>query len=517
MAVMSAVCVADGAAQGGRPVPKVVVNILIDQLRSDYMNAFMPLYGENGIRRMLDEGWVYAQAEYPQANADHASAAATIATGTTPANHGVVGLRWLDRTTLRPVFCVTDKEHVLQGGNGDGVSPRYLAVSTIGDELKVATDGAALVYGIAPDCESAVLTVGHAADGVVWIDNKTGQWSTSSYYGALPSWANVRNQYYSLSSRLNKVVWEPSNDLVGNFSYFLSGGMKQPFSHKFKGDDRYAAFKTSGLVNEEIAAAASACIEKTPVGTDGITDYVAITLYAGNYRHRAANEAPMELQDTYVRLDAALSEIIEAVERKVGPGKALFVLTSSGCVDEETSDLGKFKIPSGTFDVKRAASLLNMYLVAVYGPGQYVEATYGTQLYLDHRLVESKQINLGEMLERSQDLLLQLGGVKDVYTSQRLIQGAWTPGLSRIRGAFHPQFSGDILIEVSPGWHYVNEETGQRQLVRESYVPFPIVFWGQDITAGVSTQPVTVDHIAPTLAKAMRIRAPNACSLPPLF
>ena len=122
-----------------------------------------------------------------------------------------------------------------------------------------------------------------------------------------------------------------------------------------------------------------------------------------------------------------------------------------------------------------------------------------------------------EMLERSQELLIQLSGVKDVYTSQRLLQGAWTPGISRIRAGYHPKYSGDILIEVSPGWHYYNEDTGQRQLVRESYVSFPVIFWGQDINGGTSTEPVTVDYIAPTLAKAMRIRAPNACSLPPLF
>lgn len=498
-------------------VPRLVVNILVDQLRSDYLQAFMPLYGENGWKRLLGEGLVYAQAEYPLTGQDRACAAATIATGTTPSRHGIVAAKWLDRATLRPTFCVSDPTLDGNGATSRGVSPKYLAVSTIGDELKVATEGKALVYSIAPSSDAAILSAGHAADGAVWIDDATGKWSTSAYYGNMPAWVGALSAYGSLAGRLADTTWKPSGDLVGNFSYFLSGGMKKPFAHKFKGDSRFADFKSSGLVNDEIAKAASACITHTSVGGDAITDYIAVTLYAGNYQHRPVSEMPMELQDTYVRIDGALSQIIQAVEDKVGKGQALLVLTSTGTADEETADLTKYRIPTGTFDVKRAATLLNMYLVAVYGQGQYVEATMDTQIYLDHRLIESKQINMAEMLERSQDLLMQMSGVKDVYTSWRLMQGAWTPGISRIRAGYNPQYSGDILIEVSPGWHFHNEDTGVRKLVRESYIPFPIIFWGQDIEAGVATQPVTVDYIAPTLSQAMRIRAPNACNLPPLL
>lgn len=252
------------------------------------------------------------------------------------------------------------------------------------------------------------------------------------------------------------------------------------------------------------------------IGTDDVTDYLAVTLYAGNLDHRTVSERPMELQDTYVRLDQALAQLIRSVEQKVGRNRALFVVTSTGYADEETADLSKYRIPTGIFDVERAAALLNMYFVAVYGQGQYVESTFGTQIYLNHKLVEEKQINLAEMLERAQDFLLQLSGVKDVYTSSRLLQGAWTPGISRMRGGYNPRYSGDVLIEVAPGWHYVNKSTRENQLVRESYIPFPIIFLGEGFKAESVSSPVTIDYIAPTLSKAMRIRAPNACSVAPL-
>lgn len=516
LAVMTALAPAGASTPDGKTaVPKVVVNILIDQLRSDYLNAFMPLYGDEGFRRLLREGRVYTQAEYPQARPDRASAAASVATGTAPCNHGIVGLKWLDRATLRPVFCVDDK--AFSGtGTADASAPTFLGVSTVGDELKVATEGKALVYAVAPFRESAILTAGHAADGAVWIDDRTGRWCSTSYYGALPGWANVRNELHSIDRLLQSVTWKPSSDLVGNFSYFLSGGMKKPFAHKFKGDSRFAAFKTSGLVNEEVAATANGCIEGTLIGTDGITDYLAVTFYAGNYEHRPAGEAPMELQDTYVRLDRALANLLTAVEHKVGRENALFVLTSTGYADVENSDLSQYRIPTGKFDVRRASALLNMYLIAVYGQGEYIEASFGTQLYLNHKLIEDKQLNLAEVMERTQDFLLQLSGVKDVYTSQRLLQGAWTPGISRIRNGYNPRYSGDITIEVAPGWRYINEDTRENQLVRESYVPFPVIFYGYGIPADTIGTPVSVDYIAPTLSETMRIRAPNACDKAPL-
>lgn len=508
---------APDAKAAGTGVPRVVVNILVDQLRSDYLNAFMPLYGQEGFVRLLHEGRVYTQAEYPHYHPDRASAVATLATGTTPYNHGIVGMKWLNRETLRPVFCVDDAKYAgVQ--TADATSPTYLGVSTIGDELKVATEGKALVYAIAPYRDAAVLSAGHAADGAVWIDDRTGQWCTSSYYAqSLPTWAAVLNSNGGLNEKLKSTIWKPTNDLVGNFSYFLSGGMKRPFAHKFSGDARFASFKTSGLVNAEVAHAATQCLTGSMMGADDVTDYLALTFYAGNINHHTVNENPMELQDTYVRLDQALAQLIQSVEHKVGRGRALFVLTSTGYADEENNDLSKYRIPTGTFDVQRAAGLLNMYFVAVYGQGQYVDSSFGTQIYLNHKLVEQKQINLAEMLERAQDFLLQLTGVKDVYTSSRLLQGAWTPGISRMRGAYNARYSGDIMIEVAPGWHYVNSLTHDNQLVRESYISFPIIFLGEGFKADTVATPVTIDYVAPTLSKAMRIRAPNACSAASLF
>lgn len=504
------------ALQNGQAiVPKLVVNILIDQLRSDYLEAFAPLYGTDGLQMLLNEGRVYTQAEYPLAQPDRASAAATLSTGTTATDHGIVAWKWLNRETLRPMLCVQD--YNMKGLNTTSqFSPGWMNVSTIGDELKVATRGKAQVISIAAEADVAILTAGHAADQAVWMDDQTGLWASTSYYGKMPHWADHRNRYQNIEVLLQTKTWEPLNAQVGNFSYFLTGDNRKPFSHKFKGSDRFTSFKTSALINEEIASATATALQATTLGNDATPDYLAVTLYAGTHQHRPASERALELQDTYARLDRAVADIIRATEQKVGRGNALFAITSTGYAEEETADLTPYRIPTGTFDMRRTTSLLGMYLVAVYGQGNYIDATYGTQIYFNHRILEERQINPSEFQDRVQDFLLQLSGVKDVYTAHRLLQGAWTPGISRIRAGFNQQRSGDVTIQVMPGWRTINTDGNDTRLARESFIAFPIILYGTGVYREVINTPVTVDCLAPTLSKALRIRAPNACSKAPL-
>ncbi len=513
--LVAAMALTAAEAQTAPDVPRLVVNILVDQLRSDYMEAFSPLYGEGGFKRLLDEGRIYTQAEYPFASPDRASATACVYSGTGPYNNGVVGTMWMNRGTLRPVFCVDDAAYA---GllTTEASSPKHLGVSTLVDELKVATEGKGLAYAIAPNRDAAVLSAGHAADGAYWINDLTGQWCTTSYYGEFPRWALDYEQYKSLTSRISSIDWTPTNELVGHFNYFVSGGEGRPFNHKFSGPRKYREFKASACVNEEVNRFALHCVQHTALGMDAVTDFLALTYYAGNFNHLSVAEAPIELQDTYVRLDAALASLMESLEKRVGAGRVLFVLTSTGYADEETPVLDQYRIPTGTFSLDRASALLNMYLMAIYGHGQFVEAEYDSQLYLNHKLIEERQLNLTEVLERSQDFLIQMSGVKDVYTSQRLTLGAWTPGINRLRNGYNPKCSGDILIQVASGWTLEHDASNTRQLVRDSYLGFPLIFLGCGIPAETVHTPVTVDCVAPTLARLMRIRAPNACSAAPL-
>ena len=518
LAVLLSLCGAE--AQTAPALPRLVVNVMIDQLRSDYLEAFAPLFGERGFRRLMQEGYMYTHAEYPFARPDRASATACLHSGTVPYDNGIPAERWLDRQSLRPIYCVDDKNcpgHL----TAENSSPLYLSVSTIGDELKVATEGKGIVISVSPFRDAAILSAGHAADACFWLNDLTGQWCSTSYYGEFPSWALTYSRYNSLQSRIGDITWTPSNEVVGNFSYFVSGGMKSPFSHKFKGQRAYREFKASGMVNEEVNRFASHCITSSGMGLNAVTDMLSVTYYAGTYDHRSVSECPMELQDTYVRLDRALGQLMDDVENRVGKGKALFVVTGTGyCEEPVSSNLSKYRIPSGTFDMHRAEMLLNMYLIAVYGQGQWVESSLGNEIYLNRKLIEQRNVNMTELLDMSSAFIIQLAGVKDVYTSQRLSLGAWTPGISKLRNAYNPHRSGDIMIQIAPGWSVagVNSTPGasKENISRESYIAFPLFFWGTGFDAFKVETPVSIDHVAPTVAKVLRIRSPNGCGQSPL-
>ena len=505
-------------AQTAQALPRIVVNVMIDQLRTDYMEAFSPLFGERGFRRLIREGCVYTQAEYPFARPDRASATACLHSGASPYDNGIPSERWLDRQSLRPVYCVDDKK--FSGHHtGENSSPQYLEVSTMGDELKVATEGKGIVISVSPFRDAAILSAGHAADGCFWLNDDSGQWCSTSYYGEFPFWALTYNRYQSLPDRINNIVWVPSNDIVGNFNYFISGGKKNSFTHRFKGERAFRQFKTSGMLNDEVNRFAMHCISSAGMGLDAVTDMLSVTYYAGNYEHRSVSECPMELQDTYVRLDNALGQLIDGVEKCVGKNNALFVVTGTGYCDEPVSaGLSRYRIPAGTFDMQRAEMLLNMYLIAVYGQGNWVESSLGNEIYLNLKYIEQRNVNLTELLEMSSAFLIQLAGVKDVYTSQRLSLGAWTPGISKLRNAYNPRRSGDILVQISPGWSLttINASKSRPDVSRESYVPFPLFFMGTGFEACKVETPVSTDLVAPTVSKVLRIRSPNGCAQPPL-
>lgn len=501
-------------AQGQETIqyaPRLVVNITIDQLRTDYLKAFAPLYGADGFKKLLAEGLVYENASYPFSNIDRASAIASVVTGVSPYYHSIIGERWLHKETLRPILCTDDPK---QAGLP---SPNQLQVSTIGDELKVATQGQAKIFAIAPYQDAAILSAGHAADGAFWLDSQTGLWKTSTYYlNALPSWILGINELRSPAANIKKVVWEPLFELTGSFNYYQHVGDQKPFKHLFKGERKFIAYQASGLINSDITEMAQQCVTNHGVGYDRVTDLLCLTYYAGTFDHKPVSECQLELQDTYVRLDQELATLIRSLERILGAEHVLFVITSTGYCDEEATDYAQYKIPTGTFYIDRTANLLNMYFGAIWGQGRYVETCFKNQIFLNHQLLESKRISLTDAGQRAQEFISQLEGVRNVYTALQLLSGN-NPQIYKIRNGFNPERNGDIMIEVSPGWQLVNETTQDQQLSRASYTQFPLIIYGTGIQAEKVNTPVTIDRIAPTIAKTIRIRAPNACSSEPLF
>ncbi len=474
---------------GSEGMPRLVVSITVDQLRSDFLDAFSQSYTDGGFNLLMGQGTVYGNASYPFSPVDRASAIASVSSGVSPYYNGIVGQRWLQRETLRPVWSIDDERY---GGlqTLETVSPEALSTSTLGDELKVVTKGKALVWAVAPYSDAAVLSAGHAADGALWIDDEQGVWCSSQYYmKSLPGW-------------------------VGNTAIPVNWDDKQSKKKADKKkEQRYKAYKNSTEVNTEVTSMALQCISCTGMGMDEFPDLLCLTYFAGT----TGATDNYQLLNTYVRLDAEISRLVETVVNSVGSDNVLFVLTSTGYSEtKEEADYQKYRIPTGTFYMSRTADLLNMYLGAVWGQGKYVETTFRNHIFLNHSLLDTKKVSLSTATNRAQELLVMLEGVRNVYTSLQLLTIS-NEQIQMVRNGYHPERCGDLVIETAPGWRVLTENTGESEYLRASFFQFPIIFYGANVEAMRVLQPVTTDRIAPTLARIMRVRAPNACSAEPLF
>lgn len=496
--------------------PKLVVALTVDQLRTDYMEAFSSLYGDKGFKRLLREGKVFYQMEMPFKGADRASAIATIYTGTTPSLHGIIAENWLDANTLRPINCTDDTEFM---GNytDESSSPSLLMVSTLADELKIATHNEGMVYAIAPFRDAAIFSAGHCGNGAFWLNETTGKWCSTTYYNEFPWWLSQYNEVESPDFRIKGMTWTPA---LPPDRYRLLPGVKEiPFNYQPNDDaiNKFRHLSTSPLINEEVNRLVKRMLDMNDIGQDSVTDLLALTYYGGNYAMTSYENLPMEIQDIYVRLDACIASLLDIIDRKIGLQNVLFCLTSTGYSQPEATDLSLYKIPNGEFYLNRCATLLNMYLMATYGEGQYVEAYHDLQIYLNHKLLEKKQLDLTAIQDKCAEFLIQFSGVNEVYSAHRLLLGAWSPEAARIRKGFHRKRSGDLLIEVLPGWTVMQENNEGNYTVRTAEASSPFILLGSGIQAETIYTPASSDRIAPTLSNALRIRAPNACTSQALY
>ncbi len=504
-------------AQQNSATPKLVVGITVDQLRQDYMEFFSPLYGEKGFRRLWREGRYYVNADYNFYNPDRASSIASLFTGTVPMIHGIVSRTWLDPSTLLKKNCADDPDFMGNYTN-QSTSAALLQATTLGDELKIFFGGKSLVYAVAPEREEAVMAAGHAADGAFWLNVENGMWCGTTYYGTFPYFVSAFNMQEGVDSRGDSLVWKPSRP-VSDYKYVYSGSEPYAFEYGFAaGEGRYRRLKTSPLVNSEINRLLFRSFNLSELGRDDIPDLLSVTYYAGPYDSRPFVEIPMETQDAYVRLDRVLGELLDWIDQRVGLQNALVFLTSTGYSAPDRYLPANLNLPGGEFHLERCKALLNMYLMALHGQGQWVEAYDGLQFYLNRKLIEEHKLTLEEVQAQSAAFLIQMSGVREVYTSTGLLRAAWISKLQHLRNAYHRERSGDLWVEVMPGWTVVDATNPDgNYVVRSAAVPQPLFFIGNSVEPGRIVEPVTMDCVAPTVSKSIRIRAPNACSAAPLF
>lgn len=503
--------------QAQQNAPKLVVCITVDQLRGDYIDYFYNTFGENGFKRLMNQGLVYNNIRFEFKNVDRSNSFATIFTGSNPCFHGITGDKTFDPETQKETSSLYDKEF-LGNYTKENYSPKSLTGSTIGDELKVASQGRSDVYAIAPSSESAILSAGHAANGAFWIDDLNGKWATTTYYKGVPWYVDrYNNGTESLASRVESMIWTPTLPMASYKAFpYQMDDVSFRYTFNPKTINCYPNLKTSPFINKEVTRLATQFLENGAFGTRSCPDMLSVTYYAGNYSKTMNKEYSAEIQDIYLQLDKDIETLLGVIDKKVGIANTLIVLTGTGYYDSEEAYPEGLALGGGEFHPERCTALLNMYLMAIYGQKPWVKGYYDQQIYFDHKLIEDSKLDLDEIQSKAAEFVLEFSGVQHVTTDKRLRSGYWNENTANFRNGTHHLKRGDLIIELQPGWQIVDKDSGKKSLVRHNAVITPLFFMGNGIKPAHIYREVKATEIAPSITHVLRIRPPNGCKDIPL-
>ncbi|NDW09076.1 alkaline phosphatase family protein [Dysgonomonas sp. 520] len=500
--------------------PKLVIGITIDQLRGDYFELFQHTFSEKGFKRLLNNGLVYQNMEFDFPEINSSSAIATIYTGANPFYNGI----FLDKKYLadkKREVSIFDDDDFLGNYTSEKLSPKALRVSTITDELEVASGSSSRVYAFAPNQAQAIIMAGHAGNAAYWIEDYSGKWATTTYYKDFHWSVEQENRNGTYSTRIREYVWKPLK-AISSYKAFPYTQTISDFQHIFSGDNSYKDLKTSPYVNENICQTALKVVSKAEMGKRSYPDFLALTLYAGNFRGIEDKNYSLEIQDTYARLDKDIATLLDDVEKTVGLKNTLIFVTSTGYFDANDEYPDKVNMPDGKFFYDRCQALLNMFLMAKYGQEQWVEYFYNNQIYLNRKLIEKKGLNLEEIQNKAAEFVIQFTGVQDVATYTQLLTDKANSNMSKYKNLFNKDLSGDIFVEIQPGFRIVDDKEVSvvEKRIRETAVSSPVIFYGYNIQPQRIKRTIKAEEIAPSICRLLRIRSPNAARakvLPELF
>lgn len=525
--------------------PRLVVLISIDQFRADYQTRFQDLFlpaagkgGVGGFRYLMERGAYHTDAHHDHFPLYTAVGHSVHLTGAPPYKSGIVGNDWFDRGLDHDRYCVEDAESPLvPASTKPGVSPATLRVTTVGDELKMATGGKAKVWGLAIKDRAAVLMAGHLADGVLWFDDQTGGWVSSRFYrkdGTLPGWVTDWNAQKKIDAFFGKRwqlsvpadalkrLWAPANRNVNNPSglgktfgaegHLIDGGLKAP------GPAFYKAFATTPYGNDYVLQMARELIRREELGKDSIPDILAINLTSNDYIGHAYGPDSAEVMDVTVQTDRQLSEFFRFLAKTIPGGLAnvTIVVTADHGVSPIAAETKEAGLASGTYTEKAQEAVVEAALVAELGPGKWTKTLVEDNYYLDLDALKAKNVPVARAEEIAAAAFRAQPGIYAAYTRDQILGGRMLDNdiAQRISRSFHPKVSGDVVIVPEPYWMpgYSSPPTGTTHGSPYAYdTSVPMLFAGFGIKPGRYTQRVSTLDTAPTLSDILGILQPSGC------
>ncbi|MCA4895779.1 MAG: alkaline phosphatase family protein [Cytophagales bacterium] len=518
--------------------PKLVVGIVVDQMRQEYLYRFESKFGEGGFKRLAGKGFMLTNAHYNYVPTYTGPGHASVYSGTTPSVHGIIGNDWWDKGLKKQVNCVEDDRQKPVGnpeGNGD-VSPWRMLSSTITDELKISSQKRSKVIGISVKDRGAVLPAGHMADGAYWYDGKSGMFITSTYYkNTLPQWVETFNGLKLADSYLNQ-TW---NTVLPITQYTESSQDESPYERKLQGKEKPVfpynlkeLRKTNGdfdllaatpFGDDLLTEFAKSTIAGEQMGKDSDADFLAISYSCPDLIGHAMGPNSIEIQDAYIRLDKNIEDLLKTLDKEVGENNYVVFLTADHAVAEVPQSLKDNRIPAGNFAVSSLEVNLNDFLQKYFPGKKIIEKISNDQIFLNQDLFagdpKSAGIDLLIATELITNYLQSVEGVAQVFSKAVLKQGAYNEtGIKgmMVRG-YNFKRSGDIAYQLEPSWISGGDAQGTTHGSAYSYdTHVPILFYGKGIKQGASSSYHAITDIAPTLSVLLKIKFPSGCAGQPI-
>lgn len=507
--------------------PKLVVGIVVDQMKTEYLYRFQSDFSENGFKRLVSKGFTFYNIHYNYMPTYTAPGHASIYTGTTPSMHGIVSNEWYSRSAGKEVYCTDDASvtGLGEGAKGEGeMSPKNLQATTITDELRLSTNFKGKVIGISIKDRGAILPAGHFANWAFWY-SKTGNFISSTFYGdKLPNWVNEFNAKKGYMTYINKgwdLLKPPATyneSMVDDNPYEgkLYKVEKPVFPYDLKTmyyrDNKEDAgiLRVTPYGNNYVADFAKAAIENESLGKDSITDFLAVSFSSTDYVGHILGPRSMELQDTYLRLDLTIADFLNYLDKTVGKGNYLVFLTADHAGAENARYLKDNKYEVNNLEGKELNKNLKKFSTDTFGEDLVLHYE-SFNLFFDKGKIKAKNLDLAKVKQAFKDFLMTQDYVKRVYTEEEILANSGADyHLNCIAKGYDVTQNGDMIVLDKPGYIEYGP-TGTSHGTTYSYdTHVPLLFYGWNIKKGKSHDRKVITQIAPTLALKLQITLPNA-------
>jgi predicted AlkP superfamily pyrophosphatase or phosphodiesterase len=511
--------------------PKLVVGIVVDQMRWDYLYRFADRFGKDGFVRLLKQGYSNENCMINYLPAFTAPGHSCIYTGSVPALHGIAGNDWIDNRTLQSVYCTEDKKVLPIGGSKKAgqMSPENLLATTITDELRLATNKQSKVFGFSLKDRGSILPAGHMSNGSFWLDDSTGNFMTSTYYmNELPNWLQAFNAANKVDSFL-ALDW---NTYYPISTYQQSLADQNAFEGLFKGEST-SAFphithtfigKDKGIIrkipagNSLTLQVAATCIKEENLGTSN-TDFLCISLSSTDYIGHQYAPNSVETEDTYIRLDKDIASFLQYLDKTIGKGEYLVFLTADHGAAQNANYLKSQHIPAGIADEKESLKELKNFLIASFGKDSMVLGLENYQVVFNESYIADQKMDRNLVRSKVMEWARNQASVQFAIDLEQ-IQDALVPASikEKVINGYNTHRSGSIQLLLNPAWYDGHSKTGTTHGTWNPYdAHIPLLWYGWHIPKGSSNKEVYMTDISATLASLLHIQMPNACIGKPIF